>query len=178
LLYDVAQIGIPLDNVDREYIEKPRKWDITNIRKFMMFLGPVSSIFDFCTFFIMLYLFGCGAYQKVPFGVTIDSASTYLASFFHSAWFVESLLTQTLVVHVIRTNRVPFLQSQPSVFLVLTTFTVMVVGVWLPYSPLAGFFGFVPLPPMFWLWITGFMAAYVVLAHRIKTWFYRRFCYL
>jgi P-type Mg2+ transporter len=178
LLYDVAQIGIPLDNVDREYIEKPRKWDIANIRKFMMFLGPVSSIFDFCTFFVMFYLFGCGAYQKVPFGVTVDSASTYLASLFHSAWFVESLLTQTLVVHVIRTNRVPFLQSQPGVFLVLTTFTVMVVGVWLPYSPLAGFFGFVPLPLMFWLWITGFMAAYVVLACRIKTWFYRRFGYL
>ncbi|ALJ56990.1 Magnesium-transporting ATPase, P-type 1 [Candidatus Xiphinematobacter sp. Idaho Grape] len=178
LLYDVAQIGIPLDNVDREYIEKPRKWDITNIWKFMMFLGPVSSIFDFCTFFIMLYLFGCGAYQKVPLGVAVDSTSTYLASFFHSAWFVESLLTQTLVVYVIRTNRVPFLQSQPSVFLVLTTFTVMVVGVWLPYSPLAGFFGFVPLPPIFWLWITGFMAAYVVLAHRIKTWFSTRFGYL
>lgn len=178
LLYDVAQIGIPLDNVDQEYIEKPRKWDITNIRKFMMFLGPVSSIFDFCTFFMMLYLFGCSTYQKVPFGATIDSTSANLASLFHSAWFIESLLTQTLVVHVIRTNQVPFLQSRPSVFLVLTTFIAMAVGVWLPYSPLAGFFGFIPLSLIFWLWIIGFMAAYVVLAHRIKTWFCRYFGHL
>lgn len=178
LLYDVAQIGIPSDNVDRECIEQPRKWEISNLRKFMMCLGPVGSLFDFFTFFVMLYLFGCASYRQAIFGVAAHPDAAYLAALFHSAWFVESLLTQTLIVHVIRTNRIPFLQSRSSTCLTLTTFTVMVIAVWLPYSPLAGVFGFVPLAPQVWLWITIFIVAYAASVHWIKIWFYRCFGYV
>ncbi|PWU09289.1 MAG: magnesium-translocating P-type ATPase [Verrucomicrobia bacterium] len=175
LLYDISQVGIPSDRVDQEYITRPRKWNISNIRKFMMFLGPVSSLFDYCTFFVLLYLFGCASYKAFPSGEPADAHSAYLATLFHSTWFVESLLTQTLIVHVIRTRRIPFLQSRSSPFLALMTLLVMVIGVWLPYSPFASFLGLVPLPALLWVWIAGFMVAYVALAHFVKTWFYRRF---
>lgn len=177
LLYDVSQIGIPSDTVDREYIARPRKWNIANIRKFMMFMGPVSSFFDYCTFFTLLYLFGCASYKASPTGGPADAHSVYLAALFHSTWFVESLLTQTLIVHIIRTNRIPFLQSRSSIFLAMMTFIVMAIGIGLPYSPLAPCLGLVPLPFMLWLWIAGFMLGYILLAHWMKIWFYKRFGY-
>ncbi len=177
LLYDVSQIGIPSDHVDKEYIERPRKWNIANIRKFMMCLGPISSFFDYCTFFVLLYFFGCASYKALPSGGPADAHSAYLATLFHSTWFVESILTQTLIVHVIRTNRIPFLQSRSSAFLALMTLIVMTVGAWLPYSPFASYLGLMPLPPALWFWIAGFMAGYMILAHLTKTWFYKRFGY-
>ena len=111
LLYDFSQIAIPTDAVDEDQIAKPRPWAIDEITRFILFLGPISSIFDYTTFFIMLHVFGCS-----------DPAR---ASLFQTGWFVESLLTQTLIIHIIRTNRIPFLQSRPSLPLIVTTVVIM-----------------------------------------------------
>ena len=118
LLYDASQVSIPADHVDEEYLTTPRKWNIDNIRRFMVFIGPISSIFDYATFFLMLYFFNCKLYSHPA---TPPEMKTYYESLFHTGWFVESILTQTLIVHIIRTNRIPFLQSIASPFLLLTT---------------------------------------------------------
>jgi Mg2+-importing ATPase len=172
LLYDISQVGIPLDNVDEEYLAKPRRWNIRSIRNFMVFIGPMSSIFDYATFFLMLYFFGCAAYAA---SATSAAQKTYLEQLFHTGWFVESLLTQTLIVHIIRTRRIPFLQSRPSKAMLLSTLAVMAIGAWLPFSPLAKFFGFSRLPPVYFVWLAGFLLAYSILTHVVKTWFSRRF---
>lgn len=172
LLYDVSQVGIPLDNVDEEYLAKPRKWNIRSIRNFMVFIGPISSIFDYATFFLMLYFFGC-----VAFGApgTAAAQNTHWEQLFHTGWFVESLLTQTLIVHIIRTQRIPFLQSRASKPMLFTTLAVMTIGVWLPFTALGRFLGFTRLPASYFLWLAGFLAAYGVLTHSVKMWFARRF---
>ena len=172
LLYDFSQVGIPLDNVDAEYLNKPRSWNIRSIRNFMVFIGPISSIFDYATFFLMLYFFGCVAFKADGTSV---ADKTHWESLFHTGWFVESLLTQTLIVHIIRTQRIPFIQSRASKSMMFTTLAIMAIGVWLPFSPLAHFLGFVPLPGVFFLWLAGFLVAYGVLTHIVKTWFWRRF---
>jgi Mg2+-importing ATPase len=172
LLYDFSQVGIPLDNVDEEYLAKPRKWNIKSIQKFMIFIGPISSIFDYATFILMLYYFGCIAFKKPA---TPPPQKAYLENLFHTGWFVESLLTQTLIVHIIRTQRIPFLESRPSKPMLFATLAVMAVGVWLPFSPWAKFLGFVPLPRVYFIWLTGFLLAYAVLTHSVKMWFMRRF---
>ncbi|HET7839628.1 MAG TPA: magnesium-translocating P-type ATPase, partial [Rectinemataceae bacterium] len=169
LLYDASQTGIPLDNVDPESVERPQSWDISFIRRFMIALGPISSIFDYATFALMWWFFGCSAWAGASAG---DRAQ--LEALFHTGWFVESLLTQSLVVHIIRTNKVPFFQSRSSLQLGVATFLVMALAVILPYAPFAAFFGLVPLPPIYWAWIAGFLVAYSCLAHLVKTWFYRR----
>jgi P-type Mg2+ transporter len=172
LLYDVSQVGIPLDHVDDEYLSKPRQWNIKSIRNFMVFVGPISSIFDYATFFLMLYFFGCAA-----FGAPGTSAAqkSHLEQLFHTGWFVESLLTQTLIVHIIRTHRIPFVQSCASKPMLFTTMAVMAAGLWLPFSPLAKVLGFTPLPASFFLWLAAFLVAYGILTHLVKTWFSRRF---
>jgi len=170
LLYDFSQVGIPLDNVDEEYLTKPRRWNIASIRNFMLFIGPISSIFDYATFFLMLYFFNC----QIGKGVA-DPDGTTQAALFHTGWFVESLLTQTLIVHIIRTHRIPFIQSRPSAALLGSTLFIMAIGVWLPFSPLAHWLGFVPLPPVYFLWIAGYLLAYSVLTHTVKMWFARKF---
>lgn len=171
-LYDISQTGIPTDKVDEEYLSKPRHWDIARIKKFMLFIGPMSSIFDYATFFLMLYFFGCIGYK-------LSGASAgmkvYYESLFHTGWFVESLLTQTLIVHIIRTNRIPFIQSRASAYMIMTTMAVMGVAVFLPYSPLAATLGFVPLPLVFWVWIAAFLVSYSVITHLMKTWFNKKF---
>jgi len=172
LLYDASQVGIPSDNVDEEYLKTPRKWNIQNIRRFMVFIGPMSSIFDYATFFLMLYFFDCKLYSHPA---TIPEMKTYYESLFHTGWFVESILTQTLIVHIIRTNRIPFLQSIASPFLLLTTIIVMIACAALPYLPVGNYFGFVPLPASFWIWIAGFLLCYSVLTHSVKVWFHRKF---
>ncbi len=171
LLYDVSQTGIPLDTVDPENVALPQKWDISLIRKFMIAVGPISSIFDYATFALMWFVFGCSGWLAPG-----ASAATklQLETLFHTGWFVESLLTQTLIVHIIRTNRVPFIQSRASLPLSLTTLAVAAIGIALPYSPVAGFFGLAPLPPSYWIWIAGFLAAYGALTHIVKTRFNRR----
>jgi len=172
LLYDVSQLGIPLDHVDEEYLSKPRRWNIKSIRNFMVFIGPISSIFDYATFFLMLYFFGCAAFSATG---TSDTAKAHFEQLFHTGWFVESLLTQTLIVHIIRTQRIPFIQSRASKSMLFTTLLVMAVGCWLPFSPVAHFLGFTPLPAIFFLWMAGFLLAYSILTHTVKMWFARRF---
>jgi Mg2+-importing ATPase len=172
LLYDVSQIGIPADSVDDDFTRVPRKWNIANIRRFMMFIGPMSSLFDYATFFLMLYFFGCIGFTAA--GASAE-AKAYAESLFHTGWFVESILTQTLIVHVIRTRKIPFIQSRASPVLFAFTLLVMLIAVYLPYSPLAPMLGFVPLPPLYWLWIVGFLVAYCGLTHLVKTWFFKRF---
>jgi Mg2+-importing ATPase len=172
LLYDFSQVGIPLDNVDSEYLNKPRRWNIKSIQNFMIFIGPISSIFDYATFFLMLYFFGCAAFSAEGTSVA-DKA--HWENLFHTGWFVESLLTQTLIVHIIRTQRIPFIQSRASRPMMFTTLVVIAIGVWLPFSPLARFLGFTPLPGVFFLWLTAFLVAYGVLTHIVKMWFARRF---
>ena len=182
LLYDFSQTGIPLDHVDQEYLDRPRRWNIKSIQKFMVYIGPISSIFDYATFFLMLYFFNCKwldlaspAGFAARFAHPKDPDATYAAALFHTAWFVESLLTQTMIVHIIRTNRIPFIQSRASNAMMLTTLAVMAVGCWLPYSPFAALLGLVPLPAVFFLWLAVFLLTYSVLTHVVKTWFSRRF---
>ena len=154
LLYDFSQTGIPTDNVDEEQIAKPQKWNIANIKRFMVFIGPVSSVFDYATFALMWFFFKCSALRRSATGPVQKEA---LARLFQTGWFVESLLTQTLIVHIIRTRRTPFFGSRASLHLTLTTLVVMAVGAWLPYSPFAGALGMVPLPPVYWAWIAFFL---------------------
>ena len=160
LLYDVSQTAIPTDEVDPEQIATPRPWDIGSIAKFILFIGPCSSIFDYTTFFIMLYVFDAWAVEK--------------AALFQTGWFVESLLTQTLIVHVIRTRKIPFLQSRASGPLIAMTAVIMSIGVLIPVTPIGRYLGFTPLPPLYWLLLVLTLLAYMVLTQGVKTWLIRR----
>jgi Mg2+-importing ATPase len=164
LLYDFSQTTIPTDEVDREWLAKPRKWAINEIRRFIVFIGPISSIFDYATYLIMLFVFGAWAHPDL-----------YHQQLFHTGWFVESLFTQTLIIHVIRTNKIPFIQSRASTPLILTSLAIVTVGAALPYSPLAGVLGFVPLPPLYWALLAAMLLCYMVLTQIVKTWFVKRF---
>ena len=170
LLYDISQTGIPSDSVDPEQIARPLKWNIDNVRRFMVYIGPISSIFDYATFALMWFVFECWrfAHSGSPGGVDY-------VSLFQTGWFAESLLTQTLIVHIIRTRRIPFIQSRASMHLTLTTLVVASIGIWLPYSPLANLLGMVPLPLIYWPFIAGFLLSYAIITHFVKTWFFRRF---
>ena len=159
LLYDFSQTTIPTDGVDAEWLATPRKWEIGKILRFILFIGPISSIFDYLTFFMMIYVFNC---RQNP-------------ALFHTGWFVESLFTQTLIIHVIRTNKIPFIQSRASWPLILTSLIIVAVGAWLTVSPLANTLGFVPLPPLYWLFLAIMLLGYAILTQVVKTWFIRRF---
>lgn len=128
-------------------------------RRFILFIGPISSIFDYITFFIMLYVF----------------IAWNDPALFRTGWFVESLFTQTLIIHVIRTNEIPFIQSWASWPLILTSLIIVSVGAWLTVSPLADTLGFVALPPLYWLLLAVMLVGYAFLTQLVKTWFYRRF---
>src|SRR5262249_8457592 len=167
LLYDFSQLGIPTDKVDEEYLLKPRRSNIDLIKKFMLIVGPTSSIFDYTTFFLLLYAFGCVKYNQPG---TPTDMNTYLERLFHSGWFVESLLTQTLIVHIIRTNKIPFIQSRASAALTITTIAVLAVAITLPFSPVANYLGLVALPKSYWLWMVATIAGYVTLTHNVKMW--------
>jgi P-type Mg2+ transporter len=160
LLYDFSQVPIPTDAVDPEQVARPRPWSVGQIAKFILLIGPCSSVFDYTTYLIMLYVFGCW-----------DPA---LAPLFQTGWFVESLLTQTLIIHVIRTNRVPFLQSHASWPLVLTSVLVMLAGIWLPFSPLGPALGLTHLPPLYWPLLLATLLGYVFLTQAVKAWLLRR----
>jgi len=158
LLYDFSQTAIPTDNVDEEYVAAPKRWDIGNLLKFMLVIGPVSSIFDYATFGVMLYVFDCWN----------DAA------LFQTGWFVESLLTQTLIIHIIRTSKIPFVESRASAALIATTLVICCVGIALPYTWAGAALGFTPLPWRYWPIIAGLILAYAVLTHLAKVWFIRR----
>lgn len=172
LLYDASQVGIPADRVDDEYLDTPRRWNIANIRWFMLWVGPISSIFDYATFFLMLYGFNC-----YLFGAPGTSAADkeHYEMLFHTGWFVESLLTQTLIVHIIRTRKIPFFQSCASPVLLFTSAVVMIMGGLLPYMPFASYIGLVPLPASFWGWLVLFLISYSVITHHVKVWFFKKF---
>ena len=149
LLYDIAQITIPTDHVDESFLRKPQKWNIASIRNFMLIIGPISSIYDFLTFWVLLSFFHAGE------------------TFFHTGWFVESLVTQTLVLFVIRTMRNP-LTSRPSLPLTITTIAIALAAILLPYTPLAGFFSFTPLPVSFLGFVIGATLTYLFLVEVVK----------
>ena len=172
LLYDTSQIGIPSDHVDAEYLRTPRQWNIGNIARYMIFIGPLSSIFDYATFFLMLYFFNCHLFTSVA---TSPDMKIYYEKLFHTGWFVESILTQTLIVHIIRTKKIPFLQSVASPFLLFMTFFIMIVGGVLPYTPLGNYFELVPLPAIYWAWIVGFLLCYSIITHKVNVWCLNRF---
>jgi Mg2+-importing ATPase len=159
LLYDFSQTTIPTDQVDDEWLIKPRQWTIDKILRFILFIGPISSIFDYLTFFMMLYIFKCG----------------HNPALFHTGWFVESLFTQTLIIHVIRTNKIPFIQSRASWQLLLSSVIIVAAGAFLTVSPLANTLGFVPLPSLYWLYLAIMMLGYALLTQMVKMWFVRRF---
>ncbi len=156
MLYDFSQVPIPTDLVDEEQVAHPRPWNIGEIRRFILCIGPISSIFDYTTFFVMLYLFKCWDASR--------------AQLFQTGWFVESLMTQTLIIHIIRTNKIPFLQSRASWSLTLTTLAIMAFGAWLPYSPLASSLGLVHLPGLYWPILLATLLAYSCLTQGIKVW--------
>jgi P-type Mg2+ transporter len=160
LLYDMSQTAIPTDDVDADQIAKPRPWDIGSLTKFILFIGPCSSIFDYTTYFIMLYVFNCWAVEK--------------ASLFQTGWFVESLLTQTLIIHVIRTNKIPFIRSRASWPLIATTVAIMSIGVLLPMTRLGTYLGFTELPPLYWPLLALTLVSYMVLTQVVKSWLVRR----
>jgi len=159
LLYDFSQTTIPTDSVDREWIDKPRRWAIDEIRRFIVFIGPISSIFDYATFFIMLYVFH--AWDK--------------PALFQTGWFVESCFTQTLIIHVIRTNRIPFIQSRASVPLTLTSLAIVTIAGFLPFLPIGAALGFVPLPGQYWVFLAGMLLAYIALTQAVKSWYVRTY---
>jgi Mg2+-importing ATPase len=160
LLYDFSQVPIPADAVDEEQVNRPRAWNIGEIERFIFYIGPISSIFDYTTFFVMLRIFNCWDPSR--------------ASLFQTGWFVESLMTQTLIIHVIRTNKIPFLQSRASWGLTATTLSIMALGMWLPYSPLTTALGFAHLPRMYWPILMLTLLGYVGLTQIIKVWLLRK----
>jgi len=159
LLYALSQTTIPTDNVDDEYIEKPKRLDVAFIRNYMIYFGPISSIFDFLTFYIMLNIFTPGTHGML----------------FQTAWFVESLSTQTLVIFIIRTRISPFYKSRPSLPLLISSLAVVAAGIIIPLTLLRGYFGFTTLPPAFYLFLTAFIVAYLALAEGLKRYFYKRY---
>jgi P-type Mg2+ transporter len=162
LLYDFSQVPIPTDDVDPEQIERPRPWSIMQITRFILLIGPCSSIFDYTTFFMMLYIFRC------------NGESDEQRQLFQTGWFVESLLTQTLIIHIIRTNRLPFIHSRASWQLTLTTMVVMAIGIALPYSPLGPPLEFVPLPLWYWPLLVLTLVLYMLLTQGVKFWLMKR----
>jgi Mg2+-importing ATPase len=156
LLYNLSETTIPTDNVDQEYVERPKRMNIRYIREFMIFFGPISSMYDFLTFGALIFLFHA------------------TDAMFQTAWFVESIATQTLIVFAIRTRKRPFFRSRPSLPLVVTTVLVVSFALMLPFSPLSGIFSFVPLPPSFYIFLIVFVASYFLLVELMKSLFYRR----
>jgi Mg2+-importing ATPase len=159
LLYDVSELAIPTDNVDPEYVEKPKRLDVSYVRNFMLYFGPISSIFDFLTFFIMLYVFD--AWHNPPV--------------FQTAWFIESLCTQTLVIFAIRTRRSPFFRSVPSKALLISSFTVVALAIIIPLTPVGDLFQFQDPTGGFFLFLAAFVAAYLTLVEILKRMFYKKY---
>ena len=160
LLYDFSQVAIPTDDVDPEQVVAPHPWSMREITRFILFIGPCSSLFDYTTFAMMLWVFDCWDPSR--------------ARLFQTGWFVESLLTQTLVIHVIRTRRIPFLQSRASPALIATTAAIMAIGIYLPFSPLAPALHFVALPHAYWPLLAATLFAYLVATQAVKVWLLRK----
>lgn len=161
LLYDFSQIAIPWDRMDEDFLRTPRQWDASTIASFMIWIGPISSIFDLLTFWVMWHVFGANSLPN--------------QTLFQSGWFVVGLLTQTLIVHMIRTEKIPFLQSTAAPVVLATTAAVMVAGMAIPFSPLAPFLKLQPLPMGFFLYLPMVLVAYGLLTQLAKVYYIRRF---
>ncbi len=161
LFYDISQLSLPWDHMDKEFLARPKKWDAKSVSRFMIFIGPISSIFDYVTFFVMFHVF---------------SASTVGdQSLFQSGWFIEGLLSQTLIVHMIRTEKIPFIQSKASLPVILLTSVIMMVGIYIPFSAFGRSIGLQPLPMSYFPWLVGILLSYCVLTQWVKKWYIRRF---
>ena len=161
LLYDISQTTIPFDRMDADYLRKPRKWDASDISRFMIFIGPISSIFDIVTYLVMWYVFSCNSVEH--------------QTLFQSGWFIEGLLSQTLIVHMIRTQKIPFIQSCASWQVTGLTVLIMVIGIIIPFSPFGTSIGLEPLPLSYFPWLVGILLSYCVLTQMIKNWYIKRF---
>jgi Mg2+-importing ATPase len=158
LLYDFSQVPIPTDNVDEEFVAKPSPWSMRELARFIVFIGPISSVFDYTTYFMMLYVFNCWKNEAL----------------FQTGWFVESLATQTLIVHIIRTNKIPFFQSRASWPLTVTTVSIIGIGIALSFSPLGKYLGFTPLPLLYWPLLLLTLLCYCFLCQFVKVWLIRK----
>ncbi len=161
LMYDISQLALPWDKMDKEFLRKPRKWDAKNIGRFMVWIGPTSSIFDITTFALMWYVFAANTPE--------------LQSLFQSGWFIEGLLSQTLVVHMLRTQKIPFIQSTAALPVMLMTFLIMAIGIYIPFSPLGAAVGLQPLPWEYFPWLVGTLLCYCFVAQGMKMFYIRRF---
>lgn len=161
LLYDISQTTIPFDCMDEDYLRKPRRWDASDLSRFMIFIGPISSIFDITTYLLMWYVFNC--------------SSPVAQSLFQSGWFVEGLLSQTLIVHMIRTKKIPFIQSRASWPVMSMTLAIMAVGIIIPFTKFGSYIGLTPLPLSYFPWLAVTLIAYCVLTQLIKEWYIKKF---
>ncbi len=161
MMYDVSQTAIPFDGVDEEYLTRPRKWDVSDVRRFMLFIGPISSVFDFTTFAILWFIFGANNPDQ--------------QALFQTGWFIEGLLSQTLIIHLIRTARVPFVQSTAAAPLLLLTLAVMAAGVILPFTAFGVMVELVPPPAGYFWWLAATLVGYCGLMQVVKGWYMRRF---
>src|SRR5476649_2094995 len=161
LMYDISQLALPWDKMDKEYLRKPRKWDAKNIGRFMLWIGPTSSIFDITTFALMWYVFAANSVE--------------MQSLFQSGWFIEGLLSQTLVVHMLRTRKIPFFQSTAALPVTVMTTLIMAIGIYVPFSPLGTLIGLQPLPLAYFPWLVATLVSYCVVAQLFKTVYIRRF---
>jgi len=163
LLYDLSQTGIPFDRVDRDYLAQPRQWLVGDIQRFMLWIGPISSLFDYLTFALMWFVFQANTPAQ--------------HALFQTGWFVESLMTQVLIVHIIRTPKIPLFESRASWPLLGISATVMVLAISLPFTPAGPGLGLVPLPAAYFGWLALILAGYCLLTQRVKTWFIQRYGY-
>lgn len=161
LMYDISQTTIPYDSMDKEYLRKPRKWDASDLKRFMVFIGPISSIFDIICFIIMWFVFNCVSPEK--------------QALFQSGWFIVGLLTQTLIVHMIRTHKIPFIQSRATWPVLIATATIMLLGIMIPFTKFGEYLGFVSLPASYFLWLIGILLCYCGLTQLVKVWYIKRF---
>ncbi len=161
LLYDISQTTIPFDRMDNDYLSKPRKWDASDLSRFMIFIGPISSIFDIITYLVMWNVFGCNSVEH--------------QMLFQSGWFIEGLLSQTLIVHMIRTKKIPFFQSCASWQVTGLTFLIMVIGIVIPFTSLGSSIGLMPLPMTYFPWLAGILFSYCILTQIVKNWYIKKF---
>lgn len=161
LMYDFSQLSLPWDKMDKEFLRKPRKWDSKNIGRFMLWIGPTSSIFDITTYALMWYVFAANSAEH--------------QALFQSGWFIEGLLSQTLVVHMLRTQKIPFIQSKAALPVLLTTGLVMALGIYIPFSPLGALVGLQPLPWEYFPWLVATLISYCAVAQMMKRFYIRRF---
>lgn len=161
LLYDISQLAIPFDKVDKGLIKKPRNWVPGDLTRFIFFVGPVSSIFDYITFAALWFYFGANSLAQ--------------ENFFQTGWFVEGLITQTLIIHMIRTAKIPFIQDNASLPLILSTISIAAIGIWLPFSPFASHIGMIALPFNYFLFLGAVMIGYWSFISILKYWYIKRF---